>query len=188
MSSIRTRFEYKILLLLNKLICFFSRRKTAFHEAGHALACYRFGIPFNEVSIILQFSEGIFDCGHVSPPQNVHVGPKEGETLEQRFKRKNEFLKVCIIMEFCGEIAEEKFSGKSRKKNDHYHLENINDYLSQMRIPKEDEKKVVEQCRILAKQFVNCNWDDISLIAKALLKSPSHGLNDDEFRKLIEND
>ena len=181
MTQIMT-FKRKILFS----ICYFSRRKTSFHEAGHALSCFKLNIPFTEVSIIPEFSGGIFEFGHVNRPQNVLFAQKKNETYEKWCKRKNEFLEDCIISEFCGGIAEEKFLGKSQKIFNDFDLENVYEYIGQMEIQKEDLKKVVERCRILAEQIINDNWDGIGLIAEALLKTPSHELNKDEIRNILE--
>jgi hypothetical protein len=186
MNSILFTIKFKISSLFHRLYCCISKRNTAYHEAGHAVACFRLGVPFTEASIMFEFCEGVFECGHVDRPNNYLLPRKKNETPEQFVIRRNHFLESCIISEFCGGIAENKFSGSFQENSSYYDSENVYDLIDQMKIPDEAKKKVYEQCKILANKFVTDNWDDITRIAKKLLNSLSHKLSYEEIRRVID--
>jgi len=134
---------------------------------------------------MFEFCEGVFECGHVDRPNNYPFLSKNNETPEQFVIRRNHFLESCIISEFCGGIAENKFSGSFQESSSYCDLENVYDLIDQMKIPDESKKKVYEQCKMLADKFVTDNWDDITRIAEKLLNSPSNKLTYEEIRRII---
>lgn len=90
--------------------------KTAYHEAGHAVAAFLYGRRFLKISII--FDEKDFSLGRVIYPITYWKGfAPDGFKSNTRMRIEEEILKV-----FAGEVAEGLFSGRLNWRSSREHL------------------------------------------------------------------
>ena len=135
---------------------------TAYHEAGHAVACLVYGFAIKEVSIV----RDAHSAGTVKTERLTEEVLKEGNEEELRNR---------AIMLFAGEKAEERFCAETEQE---YHwLNNASDILWIIDIlkklhpeNKEERLRVRFELADSACDLVNERWAQIQAIARALLK------------------
>ena len=133
---------------------------TAHHEAGHALACLKFGIVFDYVTIV-----GTDDShGHLSRPT---PGWYNTEPFDDRhlLRIRNE-----IVHDFAGQIAEWKYRGKRPR----YGMQEDNQKAFDLALKLIGGGKTtgafLEYCWCCAEDFVNSNWNNIQMVAGEIAK------------------
>jgi hypothetical protein len=135
-------------------------RETAYHEAGHAVAAWNYGVRFKHVTIIAE--EDSF--GHLmhSPPKWFHPDYDSSDRMAMRAQR-------YIIISFAGQLAQAKFRGKHPRwgmGSDNRNAVNMAFYMCG------SEKTVdayLRSCWSASNDLVNVRWREIKVVAKALL-------------------
>lgn len=134
-------------------------KKTAYHEAGHAVAAYRFGHYVDEITIIKK------DDILGSSKSETEWGGNIKSYIEQ------------IIVLYAGFAAERKYNVKANKRgsiNDDEHATVL------LRFTNEKETSL----RKKAKEIINKNWIIIEAIAEKLIEYKT--LKADEWVIIID--
>ncbi len=133
------------------------REETAYHEAGHAVACYVLNHPFERVSIIP--GEGFLGKLYANGiPKDFNIdnpGPSEAQLAYDHFK-------IC----WAGFYSEYRFAGKYNWWG------SVSDRIKANRFtPLLD--RPAKECKEEAKELIYSNWNKVEAVAQALLKSES---------------
>lgn len=171
---------------------FLKVKAVAYHEAGHAIACYRLQIPISKITINRQE-----DClGYVDYPekwkQNV-VKQLDGESESARISRIQTQIQNSIVEKMCGGIAEEKFRGypnPNGMKTDNSLIDMMvicYNYMPIFNQVDSDVKEFRDNCKIIALRLIENpdNWRIIEIIATALLKKKE--LSEKDFLAIIDS-
>ena len=147
---------------------------TAYHEAGHALACLVYGVAIKEVEI----SRKAQSAGRVKPERPVE------ELLE---RGSEEELRNHVTMLFAGEKAEERFCVESEQFFNY--LGNASDILWIIDIlkklhPENDEERLRVRFELAdrACDLVNERWAGIQAVAQALIERRT--LSSEDVRRI----
>jgi len=147
---------------------------TAYHEAGHAVACCVFKHAFKEVSIIPEEGfQGRVRNGGLPEDLVDQILGKENLSLEEE-----KLVRETIIISLAGTASECRFTGEDN-------------WVGSM----SDRRKAwalapILDCRIEdfyepARQFISSNWKKVEAVAQALLER--HTLSAQQVQEICEN-
>jgi ATP-dependent Zn protease len=139
---------------------------TAYHEAGHAVACRANGVRIKKATIIFNEEDGSAGAVH---HEFMFRGMQPNIKVTPRFR---EALEAHIMIKLAGAIAQRKFAPRSVRK---YHA--ASDYrsaghLALLYICENDAKicsAYLQWLQLRTQHWVDVNWRKISRVADALL-------------------
>jgi hypothetical protein len=154
---------------------------TAYHEAGHAIAAYRFGMRLREITIEPeQGSQGSI-TGEFTAGITRDI---EGEvTAETRLH-----CEQYAIHALAGTEAQRKFNARSlRSHHGHSDYHNAVDVLSRLCSSPEHEQKYYDAIQERTRAFVHdpVNWRAIDALAKELMRKRT--IKGKELREYIRS-
>jgi len=136
---------------------------TAYHEAGHAMVCWKLGVGIIHVTIIPKAES----LGHILR-HNILKEDDENDNSRAAKSRFEKAIKVC----FAGPEAEKKFTGRGNHTGAAGDYENALELVSHI----SGDSKLVGLFLKLMSYQVECliknnnNWRAIKALAKALLE------------------
>jgi ATP-dependent Zn protease len=142
---------------------------TAYHEAGHAVACCVFKHEFKTVSIIPgEGFQGILNGSGIPEDFNIdNPGPEEKKLAWEQ-----------IIISLAGTASEYRFTGEDnwggsmRDRRKAYAFAALLD-------------RRVEDFYETAREFISSNWKKVEAVAQALLER--HTLSAQQVKEICEN-
>jgi hypothetical protein len=141
-------------------------KKVAFHEAGHAVLAWSFGVPVGGVYLDLQK-----ESGHIDAPSHKHMD-----------------IDITRRIAFClaGLRAEDAFTPPGRPAKAAFDLGNVWELLRESGTPKDTpEGKVLRnQGRACADKQLRKHEARVRRVAEALLQQP-HKITRDQFEQLM---
>lgn len=153
-----------------------SKKFTAYHEAGHAVAAWHFGYPLEGVSIVPGE-----DFGGISQSQTptFHMNPDYDDAPEIE-----EAIRNQVVICYAGRAAQQLFSPRSWR---HYHgqgdLETSVEIASYLVPPEQQEAlhaQLLQEARTLTKEL----WGAVEKVAEVLLVEKT--LSGEQTTRLIE--
>jgi ATP-dependent Zn protease len=137
--------------------------RVAFHEAGHVVAAHTEGMPIRKATIIPERDES----GHV-----LHVGPLRGVKLDSNGSDRARLrAESAIIIFLAGRAAQKKYSPRSWRN-----FHGCSDFANAARLaPRVNGTDAATNAHsrwldIRAKDLVEAHWDDVVIIAEALVE------------------
>jgi len=136
------------------------REETAYHEAGHAVACYVLKYVFEEVSIIRgEGFEGKLYANGI--PEDLKERLVQKEILSPVDTK---LIHEYIIISWAGFASEYRFTGKPNLDGSTRDLRLA--YLLAFHLDRPDKEYEEE-----AKELIYSNWKKVEAVAQALLES-----------------
>jgi hypothetical protein len=138
--------------------------RTAYHEAGHAIACIKLKRPFKQVTIIPKDNS----LGHLQP----HDKPKSIQPEVETSGRTRSWLEREILITLAGLASENRFAGRHNWRGAGGDFRDAVDiatylYFEPRLIEKYLSFKIEEaKCFVAAERV----WDEIVAVAAALLR------------------
>ena len=149
--------------------------KSAYHEAGHAVACLVYSFAIKEISIASKADS----AGRVKTERTVEETLKKGSKEE---------LRDCATMLFAGGKAEERFCAETGQE--FYPLSSGSDILWTIDILKklhpennEERLRIRFELSDRASDLVNAQWAQIQAVAQALLEHKT--LSGEDVRRIV---
>jgi len=153
--------------------------RTAYHEAGHAVAAFELRRAFRHISIEPREES----LGHVLYAQwSKHFQPDQDSSARTR----NE-VERAVICAFAGYVAETRFSGRHNRKGAHEDMRHAEELASFMH-----EGEVLDRYQdyLMAKteQMITqpLLWAAVKALAEALLREKRIGYR--KARRIIQQD
>lgn len=157
-------------------------KKTAYHEAGHAVASYELHIPFTYITIIPEEDS----LGHVKHPELHNFNPEWDNSL-----RVIDRAERMIICSFAGQVAEWKFSNRHNWKGSGEDWHRAIGLASHFVGNDEVLQKYVDYLWARAKTLFNAPWlwAAVEVVVRKLLtrKKMSNRLTRKIIRKAIDD-
>jgi hypothetical protein len=136
---------------------------TAYHEAGHAVAAWRFCLKFKRVTIKPDADAGSLGDVLHRVPNWFRPDIESSDRVSLRAERH-------IITDFAGQLAEAKFRGRPPR----FGMESDNQSAANMAFRLSGSPETVEAylkyCWFAARDLVNGQWPQIEVLAASLLK------------------
>lgn len=140
-------------------------RATAHHEAGHAVAAWRFGMRFKHVTL----KAGDGTLGQMLRGRSPKwFKPDMDSSDRTRLRAEHD-----IIVSFAGQVAECKFLGRRPRfgmEGDNQSALNMATYFCSSMSSAE---AYLNYCFLTSRDLVNSHWREIEAVAEALLDRES---------------
>lgn len=145
-------------------------KATAYHEAGHAVAAWRHRLKFRHVTI----KPDARTLGCVVYDRQPKWFKPDCDSSDRTFLRGQRH----IIGSFAGQLAEAKFLDKHPR----YGMRSDNEHAVDMAFyfcgSQEATEAFLRFCWCVSKDLVNCFWEQIESLAKALLERETLNYDD----------
>jgi hypothetical protein len=136
---------------------------TAFHEAGHAVACQRLGIRVRKASIIPE-KDTLGRVGYRDPWRGINLECDNSARGDRR-------AKDMIIVALAGPEAQRKHSRRSwRSWHGSYDHAKVADLALRMNGSNESTDAYVRWLEIATRDLVAIWWPEIEKVARALFE------------------
>ena len=151
----------------------------AYHEAGHAVACYYMHVKINSATII----PDEVSLGHVRP-ENMFRGLNPEADLSGRVRLQ---IERAIIISLAGMAAQRRFSKRSWRQ---YHgssdFRSAGDLALYIGGDGAGATAFLHWLQLRADQLVEAQWRDIECVARALMKRKT--MTGDEIVEVIDGE
>jgi len=140
-------------------------RATAYHEAGHAVACYYLGVKAKSATIVPDKDQGIL--GHVRH-EDMFRGLNPEIDLSGRARLQ---MERSIIISLAGMAAQRRYDRKSWR---HYHgasdFRAASDLASRIGGDSDGTNQFLRWLELRTDRLVESRWQNIERVARALLE------------------
>ena len=156
-------------------------KATAYHEAGHAVACYYLGVKVKSATVVPDKGQGTH--GHVRH-EDMYRGLDPEIDLSGRARLR---MERSIIISLAGAAAQRRYSRQSWR-----HDHGASDFRAAanlaLRIGGDDDgaDRFLRWLELRTDRLVQNHWQDIERVARALLERKT--MNGGEIVKIIEGE
>jgi ATP-dependent Zn protease len=139
-------------------------RVTAYHEAGHAVAAWTFGMRFKRVTIVPKDDS----LGSLTLSMwGTSVSP---DLLSTDDAEDVEYIRRRIVVSLAGGLAEEVLTGAPNDTMRSHDLHSAVDLAGYVTRSLEDMEEYLDSASLSASEVVRGNWAVIEALAGALLE------------------
>ena len=150
--------------------------RTAYHEAGHAVAAFHCDYALNTRLVSIEPKGD--SAGRTEVYQKPSFDPETDFDAETRARIQDE-----IVVLYSGAEATRKFTGRYDRRGVAGDYGAANALASVSHVAPEVIAKYLDYCKAVARELVEAKWDDIEVVAKELLLKKS--LSGKAVRELI---
>ena len=152
-------------------------KATAYHEAGHVVARWRFGCPISQVTIT---------------PAEDYLGMATGDSPLQFMDpdwdaspEVDQAMKEAVVISLAGPAAQKRFDlGSWQDYHGSGDFDSATNVLLRLGGTSEMVNAISDELSTQAENLVERHWSEISVVAEALLEQ--HDLDGDTARLLLE--
>ena len=153
-----------------------SEENTAHHEAGHAVAAWRFGFPTKRVSVIpeedfLGVHEGDSPLSGMDP--DADSSPEVTEAVEKK-----------VVLIYAGHAAQVRFEPDSAEHYSHSDASAVLNLVGYLCGSIEQEEAKHAELYARAETLIHEHWGGVEAVAKVLLEHKE--LTGEEVARLLE--
>lgn len=154
-------------------------RRTAYHEAGHAVACYELRVKFKYLTIIQD--EDRNSLGHILINrfyENFKPDMQEVSNIRQRIEK-------IVMTDFAGVIAEKIYAGRHNWRGARSDTHEAVDMLDYLVSSSKELTAYADWLMIRTEQMLSFNWYKVEALAEELMKHQKIGYR--KAREIIGN-